>query len=200
MGISRLKRMRGECGRGSREGSGAVIAVMVIVLLAILTGAMLMTTMQSKDERRAAVDRHQAIFAADAGIARAVTNLTAGDDTQLIGDRDNPLPFGGGDYWVRVDDNNDTTFTVTSTGVVKGELQSIEAVLMPVGGGIYDNAIFAGNTENDPLYTLELGGVGGESDLVVGDIFSGGDVDITDGHGVLVPHGCEAVRLTKVAC
>ena len=30
----RLKRMRGTCGRGSREGTGAVIAVMVIVCLA----------------------------------------------------------------------------------------------------------------------------------------------------------------------
>ena len=77
-----MKRMRGACGRGSREGSGAVIAVMVIVLLAILTGAMLMSTMQGKDERTAAIDRHQAIYAADAGISRAVTNLTAGDETQ----------------------------------------------------------------------------------------------------------------------
>lgn len=177
---NKLKRMRGECGHGSREGSGAVIAVMVIVLLAILTGAMLMTTMQGKDERRAAIDRHQAIFTADAGIARAVTNLTAGDDTAMIGDVDNPLPFAGGDFWVRVDDNMDTTYTVTSTGVAKGELQTIEAVLEPRGGGIYDNAIFAGNTDNDPNYTLELGGENGEADLVVGDVFSGGDVDIVE--------------------
>jgi hypothetical protein len=183
MGNVELKRKLGTWSHGAHEGrrgTGAVIAVMVIVLLAILSGAMLMTTLRGKGERTASIRQHQATYTADAGISLAITNLTAGDDTEWIGTELDPLEFAGGEFWTHVEDNGDATYRVTSSGLARGELQVVEAVLEPTGGGIYDNAVFAGNTDNDPLYTLEMGGSGGEADLILGDIFSGGDVDIVE--------------------
>ena len=164
MGNTELKRRLGTRSHGAhegREGTGTVSAVMVIVLLAILSGAMLMTTLRGKGERTASIRQHQATYTADAGISLAITNLTAGDDTEWIGTELDPLEFAGGEFWTHVEDNGDATYTVTSSGLARGELQVVEAVLEPTAGGIYDNAVFAGNTDNDTLYTHELGGSDG---------------------------------------
>jgi hypothetical protein len=46
-------------------------------------------------------------------------------------------------------------------------------------GDIYDHALFAGNTSEDPLYVMKLGGSGLQADRVLGDVYSGGSVAVT---------------------
>lgn len=172
-----LNRRRQRRGNERRRGSVTIVALVVVVVLMLLCGAMLTSALQGKNERSSAVERHRADFTADAGIAHAVTNLTGNDDSD-IGDVDTPLVFGGGTYWATVDDNGDGSYTVTSTGTNGNELSRLEALLEPIGGGIYDNAVFAGNSSGDPDYELRLGGLGGQADEVDGDIYSGGDVEV----------------------
>jgi hypothetical protein len=57
--------------------------------------------------------------------------------------------------------------------------RSIEAVIEPVGGGVFDYAIFAGNRSQDPNYSLELGGEDAQADVVEGNVYSGGSVSIS---------------------
>ena len=135
----------GKSERLERRGSATLVAVFAILILAILSGAMLVQSIQGQSERVAAIERHKATHNADAGVAHAVTNLTAGDEND-IGSSQAPLAFSGGSYWAEVDDNGDGTYTVVSTASFGNELETIEAWLTPKGGGIYDNAIFAGNS------------------------------------------------------
>ena len=160
-----------------RRGSVTLMALVFVVALMILCGAVLSNALRSQQEQGSAVERHRADFTADAGIAHAVTNLTNGD-TGDLGSEDAPLAFGGGSYWATVLDNGDDTFLVTSTGSIGNETARIEARLEPKGGGIYHNAIFAGNDSGDPLYTLDLGGADDQADDIDGDVYSGGDLEL----------------------
>jgi Tfp pilus assembly protein PilX len=162
----------------TRRGTATLVVLMVVVTLLGMTAAILTLSLGSSRERSSQEDRHKALFNANSGVAHAVANLIAevGGD---IGAAEAPEPFSDGGYWAQVVDNDDDTFTVTSTGTVRRERQSVEAVVARSGGGIYHNAIFAGNTSEDPLYTLPLGGNGAQADHVLGSIYSGGDVDVT---------------------
>jgi hypothetical protein len=157
-----------------------VVAIVAVVVLVGLCGAMLMIVTRSTDERGATVDRHQALSAAHAGIGHAMVALTADDDVRTIGTPDEPVAFGGGTYWATITpDGASGDYTVASFATVRGETEAIEAL---VSGGtldIYDHALFAGNTSGDPRYMMKLGGRGDQADRVNGDVYSGGGVAIT---------------------
>jgi len=162
-----------------QRGSAAVVALVAVTVLVGLCGAMLMIASRSNSEGGAAVDRHQASAAAQAGIDEALMRVAAGD-LQGIGSADDPQPFGGGAYWVAVDPDVDAGIcTVSSFSEVRGEREAVEALLTSNGLDIYDHALFAGNSGADPLYVLKLGGSGDQADKVVGDVYSGGSVAVT---------------------
>ncbi len=165
--------------RAEARGSAAVIAVLAVVVLVGLCGAMLMTALRSNDESGSTVDRHQALAAAHAGVAQALVQLMAGG-TADVGAPDAPVAFGGGSLWAEgAFDQASSSYTVSSYATVRGETEAVEALLTAPGLDIYDHALFAGNTSGDPLYALKLGGKGGQADLVVGDVYSGGSVAVT---------------------
>ena len=165
-------------GHGARRGSAAVIALVAVTVLVGLCGAMLMIASRSNGEGDAAVDRHQSTSTAQAGIAHAMLQLAAGN-TAPLGAVDAQVPFGGGSYWVEITpDANNGTCLVASHATVRGETESIEALLSGGGEDIYDHALFAGNTSKDPLYSMKLGGKGVQADKVVGDVYSGGGVTV----------------------
>jgi hypothetical protein len=151
--------------------------VFAVMVLLGLSGAIMAVTLGSNREHGASLDRQRAFFSAGSGLSHVLANLEAGSDAD-VGAADAPIAFSGGSYWARVIDNGDQTYTVTSTGSLRGTDQAIQAVVGPVTGGIFNNAIFAGNEDEDPLYELDLGGFGAQADMVDGDIFSGGDVVI----------------------
>jgi hypothetical protein len=66
---------------------------------------------------------------------------------------------------------------VSSYADVRGERDALQALLTGATMDIYDHALFAGNSSEDPLYTMKLGGVGDlQADQVTGDVYSGGSV------------------------
>ncbi len=168
----------------SRRGSATLLAVMAAALLLFLCGAMLARSLQDRRQRDGTVEEHRALLAADAGVGHALVNVTAAAATNTVvaanlGDAANPLPFGGGSYWATVTDNLNGTFTVVSSGSGGTEDSAVQAVLGPVGGGVFDHAVFAGNSSADPSYELEFGGLALQADYVQGDVYSGNDVDVT---------------------
>ena len=73
-------------GTRSRRGSTSVVAIFAVVLIAGMSVGMLMSSMGSKRERTSAEHLQRALYTADAGIAHAIANLSAGTD--LIAGRD----------------------------------------------------------------------------------------------------------------
>ncbi len=163
---------------GRERGSAALIAVLVVVVLLALCGAMLSMALRSKDERGSAVDQHQALSAARSGVGHALVQLAAGNDAD-IGAPDDMRTFGGGAYWADLaEDEASGTYTVSSFATVRGQREAVEALLSPNVGDIYDHALFAGNTSEDPDYVMELGGSNDDADLVDGDVYSGGNIEV----------------------
>lgn len=166
-------------GQARRRGSAAVVALVAVTVLVGLCGAMLMIASRSNSEGGAAVDRHQASAAAQAGIDEALVRIAAGN-VDDIGSADAPLAFGGGTYWVEVDPDVDAGICIVSAfAEARGEREALEALLSSGGLDIYDHALFAGNSGGDPLYAMKLGGTGVQADQVLGDVYSGGSVAIT---------------------
>jgi hypothetical protein len=171
--------IRGKRDDGRQRGSAAVVVVLAVVVLVGLCGAMLMITLRSQGERGSAVDRHQALSTAQAGVAHALVQLAGGDASDL-GSPDAPVAFGGGSYWAELAfDEASDSYTVASYATVRGETEAVEALLTSQGQDIYDHALFAGNSSGDPLYELKLGGTGLQADQVVGDVYSGGSVTVS---------------------
>jgi hypothetical protein len=166
------------CNSGNDErGTATLMAVLAVAVLLGLTGAMLIVTHRNQGERTASLAQHRSFYAANSGIGHVLNNLHAGN-AGSVGTADAPVDFAGGSYFADVQDNGDGTFTVTSTGNMGQETIALEAVITAMPGGIFNNAIFAGTTSNDPLYTMELGGLADQADAVSGDIYSAGDVSI----------------------
>lgn len=172
-------------GRGadSRRGSAIVTAVVGVLLLAGMTSAILSFGMASKKEIEGTREEARALYLAEAGVSEALAALHASLQPNVevpteVGTYENPMSLHGGSYWVDVVDNMDGTFTATSFGSANGATRAIEVVITESGGGVFANALFAGNSSEDPTYALELSGNGDQADSVTGDIFSGGDVDI----------------------
>jgi len=171
---------------GPRRGSAAVVALVAVTVLVGLCGAMLMIATRSSSEGGSAVDRHQATAVARAGLADAMVQIAAGNEIDALGTQEIPIAFGGGSYWVEVTrDNDQGTCLVASHADVRGERDALEALLTSGGSDIYDHALFAGNSGGDPLYSLKLGGSGRQADLVTGDVYSGGGVNVSGTASVL---------------
>ena len=162
-------------GERGRRGSATLIALLSVVAILGITGAVISVGMREQGERRGSVADEKARDVARAGVAHAVARLYA-DETGDIGTPDAPVGFGGGAYWVDVEDLGNGFFSATSEGTADRHTHAVEAVIQAIEGGIYDNAIFAGNTSGDADYALELGGLGTQADYVDGDIYSGEDV------------------------
>jgi hypothetical protein len=136
-------------------------------------------------ENVASTDGSRALYVAEAGLSEGIA-MVQSDAVQLndppaaFGAAGAAVPFGGGGYWGSVvPDPAASTFTVSAFAEVAGQARGIEAVLGQGQQSIYDSALFAGNTSGDPLYDMEFGGVGTQADEINGNIYSGGNVDIT---------------------
>ena len=114
-------------GKQSKRGSTSVVAIFAVVLVAGMSVGMLLSSMSSKRERTSAEHLQRALYTADAGVAHAVANLSAGTQAN-IGSAKNPVQFSGGDYFATITAGADETFVVTSSGTYSGSQATIEAV------------------------------------------------------------------------
>lgn len=167
------------------RGGVLVAALLTIAVLLGLSGVVMRLGVSHTKERGSAQDDVRSLYLAESGINETLARLVSGNAADL-GSAQAPQTLSGGDYWADVTDNGDGTFVVLSAGRSNGRTRAIEALLAPIGGGVYSHAMFAGNKSENPLYRMTFGGVGGQGDQIHGDIFSGGHV-VRSGDAVL--HG-----------
>lgn len=167
----------------TRGGHALVVALVAVAFLALLAGAGLTINQSVSRQIVASGNRSRAMYLAEAGVAETVLALVAAEaiDEEKpngLGSADAPIEKRGGVYWSEVQDNGDGTVTVRSTGSSNRIVRTVEVVLEETGTGLFDNAVFAGNSSGDPAYELNLGGFGGQADLVEGNLYSGGGITI----------------------
>lgn len=162
---------------GQERGNILLAVVLIIVVISGLATAFMLQSVSDSREHLGAEKRMDALYVTESGISHAIADLSSGG-TGVLGSQDVPVSFGRGNYWVWTVDNGDGTYVVTSNGYNTDGKRAIEVILMKTGGGIYDNAVFAGNSSGDPTYTMPFGGSGSQADSVTGDIYSGKNVKI----------------------
>ncbi len=156
-----------------RAGSALVAGLVTGFMLMGISLALMAVTLRSNQHQMSSIAIRQALDSATSGVNHAMAGLEGGQDGD-VGSEKNPIQADGSSYWADVEPGTvDGTFVVTSTGVARGHSQSLEVVVALVDGGVFQNAIFAGNSSGDPTYTLELGGTGGQADEIYGDVYSG---------------------------
>ena len=161
----------------NRSGNATVIAVIVLFVIGSLAGVVLSLSQRHSGEVSALADQNRAFFVAQAGVNEALADLEAGT-VEAVGSAYEPVNASGGNYWVDMADNGDSTFTLTSHARAGLQEKAIEVVVEKQEEGVYTNAIFAGNSSGDPTYVLDLNGVGAQADRVAGDVYSGGSVAV----------------------
>lgn len=156
-----------------------LVALVAIVAMSGIAGAILASSLASKEELGGAVAHTRALYVAEAGVSAALVQLT-GDGIADLGTEQNPTVLGDGRYWGTVVNNGDNTFTVTSVGESQGERRAVQATLRGPTGGAFNNAVFAGNSSNSGTYNMRFGGSGGQADRINGDLYSGNAATFTN--------------------
>lgn len=157
-----------------RRGSVLIASLAVALILAALSASMLTIVHSSNVESQGDRDDLMRTSIAQSAAGFAEVALLGGGEGDL-GSEQAPIAFGEGAYWTEATKNADHTLTVVCYGQYRGGTKAIAAVYMTTPG-LFDNAIFAGNSSGDPTYALKFGGKGSEADAITGDVFSGGDV------------------------
>jgi hypothetical protein len=170
---------------GERRGTILLVALIAVMVIAALAGAMVLGGAAGGRERDGAVATDKALYIAEAGLSETIAALkaSAGGAAGGVGSEAAPVAFGGGGYWTEVDSGVELA-TVTAWGRYGTALRSTQAVLTRHGSGIYDYAVFAGNQESDPGYDMPFDGTGNASDGVKGKVYSGGNVVISGGASI----------------
>ena len=166
------------------RGGALIVALIAVAVLSTLAVSALTLNMAVSREVEADRNEARALHLAEAGLNEAVAMLTTTLTTKAapatsLGTETAPNSMKSGQYWADVTDNGDGTFTITATGSVNGRTRRAQAIVRQVGGGVFDNAVFSGNSSGDPNYVMKVGGTGGQADQILGNIYSGGDVEIT---------------------
>jgi len=174
----------------SQSGMVLIIVLILMLMLSLIGIASIMTSNTEIDIAGNLSHQTSAFYLADAGAERALSILKDSVDWRT-GFPNQAL--GGGSYNVTLADSTtdlslEDRIVLTSYGKSGESRSAIEIVL---GQGavhpLYNHAIYAGNfAEYDPnarpqVWTaqLDLGGCGTSGDVVNGDIFFNGNVDIS---------------------
>ena len=164
----------------ARRGSAMLLAVIAITVLAGMCGAVMTLGLASQREQRSSEEVLKAQYMAEAGISNTIANMVAGSMGD-VGSQNTPVTYSSGRYWVRVEeiDPVNLLYRLTSHGSYQHSANGIEVVVKPVTTEVYQNVIFAGNSSGDPNYTLEFDGSGAFRDRINGDVYSGGNVSVS---------------------
>ena len=169
---------------GPRSGGALLFSLVAATLVAGLAAAAYTLSFAQTREVNQAASRTRALYVAEAGVSESIIRISgalAQSSTvpATIGTKGAPLEQRSGKLWCDVIDHANGEYTITSTGVANLTRRTLEAVIEPTGGGVFDYAIFAGNSSSDPNYALGLGGVGAQADAITGNVYSGGSVAIS---------------------
>ena len=170
--------LRSSAKRRSSAGSALLISIVTMTVLVGLSVAALTTSLGSKREVGGSIERTRALYAAEAGVAHALANLSRGL-APVMGAEHKQVGFGSGGYWGNAVQNADKSWTITSVGRMGNAQRALQVVITPQTGGIYDNAVFAGNSGGDPAYVMKFGGTKTQADKISGNVYSGANVSFS---------------------
>jgi hypothetical protein len=178
--------------RKGEQGSALLLSTVVSLVILGITGAYLAVSMINTKQTTNSMLAIQALFTAEAGASAyvAALNESIKNSTTPPSPGTFPTSFNGATFAIQDTNPYLTNFRrlyVTGT-VGSGHSKvsrSIEVIISGAPGGVFWNAIFAGNSSADPNYTLHLGdGFNFNlnqtvNDQVVGDVYSGGNFSAT---------------------
>jgi len=188
-----------------QRGSALLLTTVISLVIMGITGAYLAVSLITQKSTSNSMFAIQALYAAEAGASAYVSALNA----NVRDPKTNPLPnpgtfpssYNGASYSI-----TDQLFLVgfkkiTVTGTYANVTRKVEVILSGSPGGVFWNAIFAGNKNpNTGLpsggYTLALSGSGADVDKVLGDIYTGGD--FTAGNGAILADDSGKVGASNV--
>ena len=162
----------------SEAGAALLVSIVTMTVLLGLSVAALVSGIGSKRQVSGELERTRAMYAAEAGVAYALREIASGAKPAM-GSSGQRVNFGSGGYWGSAVQNVDKSWTITSVGETGIAKRALEVVFTPVSGGIYDNALFAGNSSGDPSYTMKFGGSSTQADKITGNVYSGGNITMT---------------------
>lgn len=171
--------------RSSRAGSALVVVLPVVMVMGTAGLALVsLTSTGSRADRGDQSDR-QADRLAEASALRALSAtqgaLERGEPIPATaGTEAAPLVFGTGSGWATITDLGDGLLRIEAEGRTDRSAKRIEAIVEMPSSPLYDYAIFAGNRDGDPNYSLELSGTGDDSDEILGSIYSAGDLNVRE--------------------
>jgi hypothetical protein len=181
----------------SRHGGALLLCIIVTLVILGISGAFL--SFSSINSRKTATDMFglQALYIAESGAALYISRLNAatppapatlsnGQAVTLSGGTFAYPAAGLVDYGSNgVDDDNlngpdddyEKNFVRFEVdGTFSGVTRRLEILLSRAAGGVFWNAVFAGNSSGS-AYSLQFNsGVSGSGDVIKGDVYSGGDV------------------------
>ena len=174
------------------RGSAILITLALIAMITILAISSVDYSTTDVELSFNQLHEQKAFYAAESGLARALQTIKADADwrTGFASEQ-----MGNTEYNVTVFDSTVRpalfdTVLIRSVGSSQDTRSIIEVHLIkPTTHPLYDHALYAGNIdEYDPdadpqvwIAELSLGGSGDDKDIINGDIFFNGNIDIGDG-------------------
>ena len=153
--------------RHSERGNALLVALLVVVAMAGLAAALMMTSYQDSKRSRAEGEQTQVLYVTEAGVNHSIADITSGGSGN-VGSSSTAIPFGGGSYHVAAVDNGDGTYTLTAQGELGDEMQAVEVVIAPIITSPFRKAMFgdidlgaAGNVFTDS-YDSDVGTYGSQ--------------------------------------
>lgn len=131
----------GTLGSG-RKGTALLVATITVVVVVGISGTFLYTSMMRFGGMAHHIDRLQAFFLAEAGLAEAIKSLNAGG-SGAVGSQASPISWQGGQYWTTATLNADSSYAVVSTGIFRGQTRSIASAVKRVQAPLFNMALFA---------------------------------------------------------
>ncbi len=167
----------------SERGATLVTCLILAVSLLVFGVTMVSSVVSTTEEQSTARQNLFRQYIAESGVQDAVLELSNGGDGN-VGTEQSPVSFGGGAYWVTAVDGGNNTYTVTARAAYNGKVRAVKA-LVSVTGHVFHHALFAGNADGDPTYSLKFGGLGVQADQVHGDVYSGGNIQVNGNSSIV---------------
>jgi type II secretory pathway pseudopilin PulG len=199
--------------KASQKGSAMLLSVIVALVIMGITGAYLAVSLINGKNTTNSMFANRALYAAEAGASAYIAGLNANVKTPTIPaptPTTFPTSYNGATYSIQDTNPYLTNFRkLVVTGTYANINRTVEVILTGNPGGVYWNAIFAGNSSalNKALgavnpYTLALTGgvdkISGQlvQDTVKGDIYSGGNFSATGAASLLGDTGAGTSTVT----
>ncbi len=154
----------------SQRGTVLMVAMILVLLMTGLAVAYVAVTGSQAVNTYTSYKSDRSLYMAEAGLAQAVEQVASGGDGFLQGQ------FAGGTFFTWVDALSSTEEGINCQASCVETSRAVQAVTNSGVHPIFNHAIFAGDSSDDPSYEMLFGGEGDQGDVISGDVYSGEDL------------------------